>query len=266
MHKLLIRLISGVVYIGLILGCYFAGSPYFMLLTAVMTIIAVLEFTKITEGLRSHTAPLLLLDIAGALSLMLVVGQGLNEAIWIAFVLVRMIAQLYYKDIEPVKSASLAIFKQVYLGLGLGAMLQLSATPNQLLAVLFFIWISDTGAYLVGSMIGKNPLFKRISPKKSWEGFFGGLVLSLVAAYIFCTYLSSFFGLGSDLLFWALFTVVTVAMATWGDLVESHIKRSLHIKDSGTLIPGHGGLLDRIDSLLIAMPAAWVIISLFKLV
>lgn len=253
-------------YIGLILGCYFAGSPYFMLLTSVMTIIAVLEFSKITEGWSKHTMPLLILDIVGALALMLVIGYGVNVAIWIALILCRLIAQLYYKNIEPVKAMSLAIFKQVYLGLGLGAMLKLSCVPNQLLAVLFFIWISDTGAYLVGSLIGKNPLFKRISPKKSWEGFFGGLIFSLVAAFIFCTYLSSFFGLANDLVFWTIFTVVTVAMSTWGDLIESLIKRSLNIKDSGTLIPGHGGLLDRIDSLLIAMPAAWVIISLFKLV
>jgi phosphatidate cytidylyltransferase len=220
-----------------------------MLLTSVMTIIAVLEFSKITEGWSKHTMPLLILDIVGALALMLVIGYGVNVAIWIALILCRLIAQLYYKNIEPVKAMSLAIFKQVYLGLGLGAMLKLSCVPNQLLAVLFFIWISDTGAYLVGSLIGKNPLFKRISPKKSWEGFFGGLIFSLVAAFIFCTYLSSFFGLGNDLV-----------------LIESLIKRSLNIKDSGTLIPGHGGLLDRIDSLLIAMPAAWVIISLFKLV
>ena len=113
------------------------------------------------------------------------------------------------------------------------------------------MWASDTGAYCVGSLIGKHPLFKRISPNKSWEGSVGGAVLAIGISMIFAHYDTSLY----STLQWAGMALVVVVFGTWGDLVESLMKRQLGIKDSGNILPGHGGMLDRLDSSLIAIPA-----------
>lgn len=113
------------------------------------------------------------------------------------------------------------------------------------------MWASDTGAYCVGSLIGKHPLFKRISPNKSWEGSVGGAVLAIGISMIFAHYDTSLY----STLQWAGMALVVVVFGTWGDLVESLMKRQLGIKDSGNILPGHGGMLDRFDSSLIAIPA-----------
>jgi phosphatidate cytidylyltransferase len=136
--------------------------------------------------------------------------------------------------------------------------------PNYLLVVLALIWINDTGAYLVGSAIGKHRLFERISPKKSWEGFFGGLVLAVACAILLGDLLPEYFRVEMTMEMTIIFAVLSVVMATFGDLIESQVKRTLHIKDSGTIIPGHGGLLDRIDSILLAMPTAWILINMLR--
>ena len=112
------------------------------------------------------------------------------------------------------------------------------------------MWASDTGAYCVGSLIGKHPLFKRISPNKSWEGSVGGTVLAIGISMIFAHYDTSLY----STLQWAGMALVVV-FGTWGDLVESLMKRQLGIKDSGNILPGHGGMLDRFDSSLIAITA-----------
>ena len=113
------------------------------------------------------------------------------------------------------------------------------------------MWASDTGAYCVGSLIGKHPLFKRISSNKSWEGSVGGAVLAIGISMIFAHYDTSLY----STLQWAGMALVVVVFGTWGDLVESLMKRQLGIKDSGNILPGHGGMLDRFDSSLIAIPA-----------
>jgi len=113
------------------------------------------------------------------------------------------------------------------------------------------LWASDTGAYCVGSLIGKHPLFKRISPNKSWEGSVGGAVLAIGISMIFAHYDTSLY----SALQWAGMALVVVLFGTWGDLVESLMKRQLGIKDSGNILPGRGGMLDRFDSSLIAIPA-----------
>jgi len=118
-----------------------------------------------------------------------------------------------------------------------------------IVGIMLILWASDTGAYFAGSRFGKRKLFERISPKKSWEGFIGGAVLALIFAYIISRYFMSL-----DLLQWIIVAVLIVVSGTYGDLVESLFKRSIDIKDSGKTIPGHGGFLDRFDSLLLSMP------------
>jgi phosphatidate cytidylyltransferase len=131
--------------------------------------------------------------------------------------------------------------------------------PNILLSLLFFIWASDSGAYLIGSKFGKHRLFERISPKKSWEGFFGGLGAAILVAAILAQFWEqySFFPL-------AIIAAITVIAGTFGDLIESMLKRSLGVKDSGNFMPGHGGLLDRFDSILIAIPMVYFILVFLR--
>jgi phosphatidate cytidylyltransferase len=125
------------------------------------------------------------------------------------------------------------------------------------LAFLLMLWSSDTGAYLFGMNFGKHRLFERHSPKKSWEGFFGGVFTSVLVSYL----LSLWFIEMSPLI-WGGMAVIIVAFGTLGDLVESMLKRSLDTKDSGSFLPGHGGFLDRFDGLLIAAPIVYVYLYL----
>jgi phosphatidate cytidylyltransferase len=122
------------------------------------------------------------------------------------------------------------------------------------LSIFIFLWVNDSGAYCVGSLIGRHKLFPRISPGKSWEGSVGGAVFVLAAAYAISYFLDQQQMLSMPA--WLGLGLVVVIFGTWGDLVESLFKRTLGIKDSGNILPGHGGMLDRFDSSLLAIPAA----------
>jgi phosphatidate cytidylyltransferase len=117
------------------------------------------------------------------------------------------------------------------------------------IGVFVILWSNDSGAYLAGRLFGKRKLFERISPKKTWEGFFGGAIIALVASFFYWKFTES---LSMDQ--WLCIAVIIATTGTLGDLVESLFKRSIAIKDSGSLIPGHGGFLDRFDGLLLSMP------------
>ncbi len=131
-------------------------------------------------------------------------------------------------------------------------------TPNVLLGLFFLIWANDTGAYLVGVSFGKHKLFKRISPKKSWEGSIGGAIVAIGVAYLISIYFTEI-----SLLSWILIAIIAVVSGSLGDLVESMFKRSINIKDSGRILPGHGGLLDRFDAVILALPFVYTYIKLF---
>lgn len=123
---------------------------------------------------------------------------------------------------------------------------------------LFILWASDTGAYFAGTLFGKRKLFERISPKKSWEGFIGGAVLALIFVYGLSRYLHTL-----DFIQWIIVGVIIIVGGTFGDLVESLLKRSIEIKDSGDALPGHGGFLDRFDGLLISAPFIVAYLEIF---
>jgi len=116
--------------------------------------------------------------------------------------------------------------------------------------------VNDTGAYLIGVTFGKHRLFERISPKKSWEGFVGGAIAAFVSGYVFSIYMPQI-----SLINWIVFSEIIVIFGTFGDLMESMLKRTLEVKDSGNVIPGHGGLLDRFDSMLLAGPVVFIYLS-----
>ncbi|MCI0522796.1 MAG: phosphatidate cytidylyltransferase [Bacteroidales bacterium] len=131
-------------------------------------------------------------------------------------------------------------------------------SPGILIGFFLLLWSNDTGAYLVGSSLGRHRLMERISPKKSWEGFFGGMILTLLIARLFSGWLGV-----ADTTGWMVIAVIISIAGTVGDLIESMLKRSLGFKDSGNIMPGHGGFLDRFDSVVVAFPLVYLYIALF---
>ena len=179
-------------------------------------------------------------------------------------ILLLLISGLYVKDGHPVAQWGLICFAQWYCAGFLSFLCLISYiqspvyNPFPVLMIFAFIWLNDIGAYLIGSWKGKRRLFPRISPLKSWEGFGGGLVVAMIASLV-CSHFCS------ELVWykWLAFSVLTVVSATYGDLLESLIKRSYGVKDSGKILPGHGGLLDRFDSVILTAPVMYIF---FKLV
>jgi phosphatidate cytidylyltransferase len=185
---------------------------------------------------------------------------------YLLFMMISFISELYRKAPNPINNWGFFLFSQIYCA-GSFALLNLigqspanpsTYSPTLILAVFIFIWINDTGAYLFGSKFGKRRLFERISPKKSWEGFFGGLATALVSSQAFAHYCPEISWIN-----WLGLSLAVVVFGTYGDLVESLFKRNLAVKDSGNILPGHGGMLDRFDSVIMAIPAAYLYMELF---
>ena len=182
---------------------------------------------------------------------------------YIIIMLILLISGLYMHDSNPVTQWGLVCFAQIYCA-GFLSLLSFipymqspAYNPLPVLMIFVFIWLYDSCAYLFGTWIGKHRLFKRISPLKSWEGFWGGLVAVIITSLV----LSRYF-LELEWYYWIAFAIVTVIAATWGDLIESLLKRTYGVKDSGNMLPGHGGMLDRFDSVILASPAVYVFFEL----
>lgn len=247
-----------------------------MALLLVITTLTLTEFYRLIEGSNLPKLTLFVNILGGnylTLSLYLYASdilpafsKGVVFIPYLIYFLCCFIIQLYMKDKDPITRWSHSFMGQVYIALPIGLLSFLAFEPSStflfynpwlLLSFFAFIWINDTGAFLVGSAIGKKRLFERISPKKSWEGFWGGIAFNLVLAYI----LSTQFNVLSQLEWYGLAITVSI-FATLGDLCESLLKRTLQIKDSGSILPGHGGMLDRFDSVLLAAPAAVIYLFL----
>ena len=185
-----------------------------------------------------------------------------------------MVIELYRKQEKPFDSLAHTFFSVLYTAIpfsmlpfaafsrtGLDSILPHSSikfSPGIILGFFILLWANDTAAYLIGITFGKHRLLERISPKKSWEGFFGGVIIAAAIAWL----LSGWLGV-LDRKGWIIVSVIISIAGTYGDLVESMLKRSQGVKDSGTIMPGHGGFLDRFDSVIISFPLVYLYISLF---
>lgn len=192
------------------------------------------------------------------------VSTSYTLAVTTGFILLLpMVSSLFIRDENAVEQSFLAIVPIVYVAIPLGIVPRfidvIPGQPDQpvmILSLFILIWINDTFAYLTGITIGRHRLFERVSPKKSWEGAIGGLLFSLGAAYG----LFEITGL-MNLPVWLWLAAIVVIFGIFGDLLESLLKRRKGVKDSGDLLPGHGGLLDRFDAVLLSAPAAWIYLS-----
>lgn len=194
--------------------------------------------------------------------------------IMLPLMLYIMISELYRKQEKPFDSLAHTFFAVLYIAFplsffpfsafsrtGLDSLVThgtIVFSPGIIVGFFLLLWANDTGAYLIGITLGKHRLLERISPKKSWEGFFGGLVIAVLAAWI----LSGWLGV-LDTTGWVLTAIIISITATFGDLIESMLKRSMGVKDSGSVMPGHGGFLDRFDSTFVSFPLVYLFISLF---
>ncbi|MBI3719393.1 MAG: phosphatidate cytidylyltransferase [Sphingobacteriales bacterium] len=207
----------------------------------------------------------------GAYSLFGVALNEVGKLLLLAMIPVVIIGDLIFtKPLNP-KLFAHSIFGLIYISLSWGLMMSLfslSSVENVFvkipgyvipLIVIASIWVNDTMAYIVGSLIGKTP-FSKISPKKTWEGTIGGAILAIVVVVLLSKWL-----LGSDLLQVGIVAAVAAIFGTMGDLLESKLKRLAGVKDSGSIMPGHGGFLDRFDSLLLATPFVWLYIYFFTM-
>lgn len=268
MNKVIVRAISGIVYIALIVGAILGGQPWFGLLMTILGIMAAIEFATIDREdaptaieRAAHVTDIIatafIISIPLWFSFALrhdafIIGGLTGCTFLLAYPVLRFILALYDKSGEAVRSTAMSMLSVVYISVPLGllsACYSLSQTFHShiILATFVMIWINDTGAFCVGSLWGRRRLFERLSPKKSWEGFWGGLAFTLLSAILLGVYAP---GENFGLMSWIVLGIIVSVFATLGDLFESMFKRNYHVKDSGHIMPGHGGILDRIDSLL----------------
>ena len=262
------RALTGAIFVAILVGCILGGPITFSVLFALISALTVNEFGNIIQksGFAKIDKPISILA-----SIFLFFGfaylgtsPGSNEILipYLLLIMYILISELYYKKENPVNDMAYALMTQMYIALPF-ALLNVLAFQTSVetsmsvynpifpLSIFIFTWVNDSGAYCTGVLFGKHRLFERISPKKSWEGSFGGGIFSIIAAIIIAQYFPIL-----SLTKWIGLALTVVVFGTWGDLVESLIKRRIGIKDSGNVLPGHGGFLDRFDSTLMAIPAA----------
>ncbi|RAW03464.1 phosphatidate cytidylyltransferase [Pseudochryseolinea flava] len=263
------RIITGLLgSAGIIAGVYFSDWTYFAVFL-IIVFFGLLEFYKLAglDGLVPQKSLGVLIGVLVYVgSFLIEKGILLNKYYILIFPLMSCVYMIkLYKKFErkPFTNIAFTFLGVFYVAVPF-ALMNIAAFDNGnynyeiIWGCLFILWASDTGAYFAGTYLGKRKLFERISPKKSWEGFIGGALLALAFAYG----LAQFFHTLS-LAQWLIIGVIIIVGGTFGDLVESLLKRSIEIKDSGSSLPGHGGFLDRFDGLLISAPFIVAYLEIF---
>ena len=278
MKNLVIRAITGAVYVLALVGCTVWGPQSAFIFFALVAAGCVYEFGTImnkhyeAETNRPLSAIAAFILCSAVWQYQIGYGDYVKMFALYGFTLLYIIvSELYRQADNPIRNWALAFASQIYIALPFSLLpfrsIRYDAVENLMqyewiytLAIFIFLWTNDTGAYLVGSLFGRYvpyKLFPRISPKKSWIGSMGGVMLTIIAAAVIEHYAA-----GLPLWQWIGLALTVCVFGTWGDLVESLIKRQVGIKDSGKILPGHGGFLDRFDSALLAIPGAVIYLAL----
>lgn len=280
MKNLILRTITGIAFVAVLVGSIVYSPFTFGALFAVVSSLSTLEFCRIVNNQAGvHTNPFICVlssmllyfaffayscGYAGAM----LITPSLVFLPYLLTLIYLMVSHLYADRQCALASWAYTMMSQLYVALPFALLNCIAFVPYPMgplgtayvymypLAVFLFLWSSDTGAYCVGSLLGRKipyRLFPSISPNKSWVGSIGGTLLAVAVGAIISRYEPSL-----TLIQWMGFGLVVAVFGTWGDLVESQIKRQLGIKDSGNVLPGHGGFLDRFDSSLLAIPASLI--------
>ncbi len=264
-----IRTITGAIFLIVVIGSLLFHPLAFFTLFFIFNFIGLNEFILLARKGESRKGSAIYFTF-GSLIYVITAGIGLGyidiRFAYLAFALLSLliIFEVIRKDKPSWQRVGAYLAAYFYVSIPFGLMNALFLTkgkldfsPAILISLFVIIWSSDIFAYLVGSMIGKHRLHERISPKKSWEGSIGGLVFACIAAYILSLFISDY-----SLVEWLILASIIVITGTFGDLSESLLKREAGVKDSGNIFPGHGGVLDRFDAVLLATPFVFVYVNL----
>lgn len=279
MKNLITRTLTGVVFVALMVGSIMYGPFSFAILFALVTGMSMWEYTGLING-RGDVSLNRLISVVAAVYLFGAFwayssGVTSTSGVFIPYVLTLiylMVSELYQERDHTLNNWAYTMFGQIYVALPFSLLSTLAFIVDSAdmtvkyswifpLMLYVLLWCSDTGAYCVGSLMGKiipYKLFPSVSPHKSWVGSIGGGILAVIVAVLVAQWDSTLTPWE-----WIGFALVVVVFGTWGDLVESLFKRQLDIKDSGNILPGHGGMLDRFDSSMMAIPA--VVVYLYTL-
>ena len=282
--NLFLRTVAGIILVTVILFCIWWSIWTFLGLFLLVTILSINEFHKMTNSENVSVINWLAMVSAALLFVGGFVYYGIGDdelltdcvlAEWIfndtmldylkysyiGVFIVMFISELFRKGKNPVSNMAYFVLGQIYVAIPFallnGILLEFGWEPMFLIAMFVTIWFNDSCAYLTGSLFGKLRLFERVSPKKSWEGVIGGAVGALLSGYLFSLFLTDL-----NLWQWFIFSEIVVVFGTLGDLLESLIKRTTGVKDSGHAIPGHGGMLDRFDSMILITPVILIYLNI----
>ncbi len=266
----IVRTITGVLFVAILVTCFL--RPISMIfLFALITGLTVWEYGGLVNQFDDIQVNRFISTAAGVYLFLAFAGYctGFTPATvfipYLVTVIYLIISELFTMAPNPINNWAYAMLSQMYIALPFSMINVLAFQSNAEgevafnfllpLSLFIFLWVNDTGAYCVGSLLGRHKLFPRVSPGKSWEGSIGGAVFVLIAAAIIGYLVGGKEG-GYSIPVWMGLGLTVVVFGTLGDLVESLFKRTLGVKDSGNILPGHGGMLDRFDSSLMAIPAA----------
>lgn len=255
------RTISGVIYIVLLLSATLYDALTFKILFGFFMIVAAYEFAKLIQLSKYFCVGVSLVAVAAIFQDC--VALPIQSLVIVTFLILLAITAELFTTRKPNRSLPVKII--IFLGYIIGtflAFLHLPYTtegyqPQIVIGILILVWTNDTFAYIVGKKFGKNKLFERISPKKTIEGLLGGIVFAIIASLILNHFFTSL-----NVYIWIASAIFVGLFGTLGDLVESHFKREAGVKDSGKIMPGHGGILDRLDSILFIAPFLYIIFQI----
>jgi phosphatidate cytidylyltransferase len=263
-QRLIVGVLGAALFIGSIL---FSEWTYFILFLG-LCLLGVLEFYRLVKplGIKPNQSIGIIAGGFFYVSVFLIEKEIMPAELLYLFppiVFMTLVLELYRKQEHPFTNIAFTLLGVLYVAVPFGLLhklgyLQGAYSWQPILGLMLLIWASDTGAYIAGKTFGKHKIFPRISPGKTWEGWVGGTVLAIVVGWVV-----SFPFNDLELYQWLGVAVITSVFGVLGDLVESLLKRSLSVKDSGTLLPGHGGILDRFDSLLLVIPFIVAFLKIF---
>lgn len=274
------RALTGAVFVIVLVGCILWRFESFAALFLLITVLGLWEFYRLAEKDGAQPQKMLGTAVGAYLFISLFLkgytipytGYNYLFFLFIPLLFLFFIIELYRKKERPFTNIGYTILGIIYVALPFSLwnlIATVTAVMNKptgpyysaymVLGYFILMWTSDTGAYLSGKALGKHKLFERISPKKTWEGTIGGGILCLGVAYILSIYFNDL-----SLRDWIVIAIIIVVTGNLGDLAESLFKRSINIKDSGTILPGHGGILDRFDAVLISTPFVFTYLVLVK--
>ena len=274
LKNFIIRTLSGIVMVATLIGATLFSKLTFVLLLLAITLGGEWEFYRLAK--KAGTSPQRFVGLLAGTMMIVAAAAALHEILaitvvaMVAFMILipmPLIFELYRKSATPMANVGITYAGVIYVALPMALLTFFPMMlgngewkPWSVILYIFIIWANDVFAYLFGITLGKHRLFERISPKKSWEGFFGGLLGAMAMGFVAAKVLDA------NVALWIGLALIAAITGVFGDLVESMLKRSVDVKDSGSFIPGHGGWLDRFDALIFSVPFAFIYLVIVEFI